>query len=61
MAGRTAVAGVVPPGRSPGWAGCRVSVMSGVETRKAPSSGTSNSWITVPMAPRPLSRTTTLA
>ena len=41
--------------------GWRVSLMTGVEVRNAARSGTSNSWMTVPMRPLLRSRTTILA
>jgi hypothetical protein len=43
------------------WSGCRVSVMTGVEVRNWDRSATSNSWMTVPILPLFLSRTTILA
>ena len=46
---------------APSCCGSRVSEMTGEETRRSPSGGTSNSCTTVPMRPLSLSRTTSLA
>ncbi len=52
----------MPPG-TPSAAGAeaRVSLSTGVETRRSPRGGTTNSWMTVPTRPLRGSRTTILA